>query len=123
MSTDEYLPPGTSANTVAIRSASRAIPNTDAPRSANTFAVVAPSPATVLNPGAARLTGGQWAYTVNLLDGFKCPDGGTAPELDMYKFDDLTMTGTHSISHNDVCGVPAGIESYPFTLAYSRPLS
>jgi hypothetical protein len=83
---------------------------------------VAPNPATVLHPGAARLTGGQWAYTVTLLDGFKCPDGGTAPEIDMYKFDDLTMTGTHSISHNDVCGVPAGIESYPFTLAYNRPL-
>ena len=35
MSTDAYMPPGTSANTSAIRSASRAIPNTDAPRSAN----------------------------------------------------------------------------------------
>ena len=45
MSTDEYLPPGTSANTVAIRSASRAMPNTEAPRSAKSCAVAAPSPA------------------------------------------------------------------------------
>ncbi len=45
MSTDAYLPPGTSANTSAIRSASRAMPNTDAPRSANSFAVAAPRPA------------------------------------------------------------------------------
>ena len=44
-STDANLPPGTSANTSAIRSASRAIPNTDAPRSANTCAVAAPRPA------------------------------------------------------------------------------
>ena len=47
MSTDAYLPPGTSANTSAIRSASRAIPNTEAPRSANSLAVAAPSPADV----------------------------------------------------------------------------
>src|SRR3954447_11257162 len=59
---------------------------------------VAANPSTVLNPGTARLTGGQWMYTVNKVDGFKCPDGGTAPILDMYKFDDVTMTGTHSVS-------------------------
>ena len=37
-------PPGTAVNTSAIRSASRAMPNTDAPRSANTCATAAPSP-------------------------------------------------------------------------------
>jgi hypothetical protein len=84
---------------------------------------VSPNPSYVLNPGAARLTGGQWMYTVTKMDGFKCPDGGTAPVVDMYKFDDLTMTGTHSISHSDVCGVPAGIDVYPFTLAYKGPQS
>jgi hypothetical protein len=83
---------------------------------------VAPKPSTVLHPGAARLSGGLWSYSVTLLDGFKCPDGSTAPAIDMYKFDDITMSGTHSISHNDVCGVPAGIEAYPFTLAYKEPL-
>lgn len=44
MSTDAYRPPGTSVNTSASRSVSRAIPNTVAPRSANTFAVAAPRP-------------------------------------------------------------------------------
>ena len=45
MSTAANVPPGTSANTSAIRSLSRAIPNTWAPRSANNRAVAAPSPA------------------------------------------------------------------------------
>jgi hypothetical protein len=44
MSTDAKLPPGTSANTSAIRAPSRAIPNADAPRWANSRAVAAPSP-------------------------------------------------------------------------------
>lgn len=83
---------------------------------------VAATPSTKVSPGAARLTGGMWTYSVNMLDGFKCPDGSTAPMLDIYKFDDLTMTGTRSLSHNDVCGVPANIETHPFTLAYKGPL-
>ena len=44
MSTDAYLPPGTSLNTVAISSALRAMPNTEAPRSAKTCATTAPNP-------------------------------------------------------------------------------
>jgi hypothetical protein len=83
---------------------------------------VATNPSTVLNPGTARLTGGQWAYSVTKMDGYKCPDGSSAPMVDMYKFDDVTMSGTHSVSHNDVCGLPAGIDVYPFTLAYKGPL-
>jgi len=45
MSTDAKLPPGTSANTSAIREPSLAMPKTFAPRSANNRAVVAPRPA------------------------------------------------------------------------------
>ena len=32
------------------------------------------------------------------------------------------MSGTRSVIHNDVCGLPASITNFPFTLAFSRPL-
>jgi len=82
---------------------------------------VAPSTTQILG-GDARLTGGQWVYSKNLLDGFKCADGSTAAQQETYKFDDATMSGTRSVIHNDVCGVPAAIANYPFTLAYQGPL-
>ena len=44
MSTDAYLPPGTVSNTVAISSAWRAMPKTEAPRSAKSCATTAPNP-------------------------------------------------------------------------------
>src|SRR5882757_7290236 len=67
-------------------------------------------------------TVGEWVYSKNLLDGFKCADGSTAAQQETYKFDDATMSGTRSVIHNDVCGVPAAIANYPFTLAYQGPL-
>lgn len=84
---------------------------------------VAPFPATVVNGGDARLTGGVWMFSTNKKDGMTCPDGSTAPIQETYEFDDVTMTGTRSVIHNDVCGLPATITNYPFTLAYSRPLA
>jgi hypothetical protein len=72
--------------------------------------------------GDARLTGGQWALTTNKADGFQCPDGSTVPTVDTYKFDDVTLTGTHTSLHSAVCGVPAGMTKSPFTLAFARPL-
>jgi hypothetical protein len=81
---------------------------------------VSPSSTAVLG-GDARLADGQWTFTKNMLDGFKCADGSTAPILEVYKFDDATMSGTRSVTHNDVCGVPAAIDNYPFTLAYQGP--
>lgn len=82
---------------------------------------VAPGTTKVLG-GDARLSGGVWAYSKNLLDGFKCADGSTEAILESYKFDDVTMSGTRSVTHNDVCGVPAAIDNYPFTLTYQGPL-
>lgn len=72
--------------------------------------------------GDARLTDGQWALTTNKADGFMCPDGSTAPTVDTYKFDDVTLTGTHTSFHNAVCGIPAGMTKSPFTLAFAKPL-
>ena len=76
-----------------------------------------------LNWGSdARLTGGQWALTTSKDEGFQCPDGSTVPTVDTYKFDDVTLTGTHTSLHNAVCGAPPGMTKIPFTLAFARPL-
>jgi hypothetical protein len=72
--------------------------------------------------GDARLTGGMWTLTTNKAEGFQCPDGSTAPTVDTYKFDDVTLTGTHTSLHNAVCGVPPGMIKAPFTLAFANPL-
>lgn len=83
---------------------------------------VAAVPVTLVTGGDARLTGGVWQYTTSVADGMTCPDGSTAPIQEAYEFDDLTMTGTRSVIHNDVCGLPASITNLPFTLAYNRAL-
>jgi hypothetical protein len=83
---------------------------------------VSPAPVTLVNGGDAKLTSGLWEFSTNKKDGLQCADGSTAPIEETYKFDDATMSGTRSVIHNDVCGLPAGITNYPFSLAFSRPL-
>jgi hypothetical protein len=72
--------------------------------------------------GDARLTGGQWTLTTRKEEGLQCPDGGTAPTTDTYKFDDVTLTGVHTSLNPTICGVPAGMKKTPFTLTFARPL-
>jgi hypothetical protein len=72
--------------------------------------------------GDARLTGGQWTLTTNKAEGLQCPDGTTTSTVDTYKFDDVSLTGTHTSLNNAVCGIPAGMRKSPFTLTYARPL-
>jgi hypothetical protein len=72
--------------------------------------------------GDAHLTEGRWALTAHKDEGFLCPDGSRAPSVDTYKFDDVTLTGEHTLTHNAVCGVPAGMVKEPFTLAFNKPL-
>ena len=73
--------------------------------------------------GDARLTGGQWALTTRKEEGFQCPDGSTAPTVDTYKFDDVTLTGTHTSLNNAVCGVPAGMKKSSFTLTFAEAVA
>jgi hypothetical protein len=72
--------------------------------------------------GAARLTGFKWTFTTTKSEGMQCPDGSTAPTVETYAFDDATLTGTHTISHNAVCGLRPGLTKEPFTLTFDRPL-
>ena len=83
---------------------------------------VASTPTAVARGGDAKLAGGQWAYNVNTMDGLTCPNGDTAPITETFKFDTNTMTGVRTISHNQVCGLPATLEKKPFTLTFSEPL-
>jgi hypothetical protein len=84
---------------------------------------VAPSSAKV-SGGDARLAGGQWMFSTNIKDGMPCPDGGTAPIQETYEFDDVTMTGTRSVSNSRACNgqVEPKVVISPFTLAFARPL-
>lgn len=72
--------------------------------------------------GNARTVNGIWTLPVNKIDGFTCPDGSKAPSVDIYKFDDVTLTGTHIVTHPAVCGVQPGLTTAPFTLAYQGPI-
>ena len=75
--------------------------------------------------GDARLTGGQWAFSTNIKEGFPCPDGGSwVPIQEVYKFDDLTMAGTRSVANSAACNGEVGpkIVVSPFTMAFARPL-
>jgi hypothetical protein len=72
--------------------------------------------------GDARLTGFKWTMQTTKREGFVCPDGSKAPTQETYAFDDVTLTGTHTVAHNAVCGGPAGLTKEPFTLKFDRPL-
>jgi hypothetical protein len=78
----------------------------------------------VVNGGDARLTDGRWMFSTAVMEGFTCPDGSWAPIQAIYEFDDVTMTGTRTVSVNNVCdgAVPAHLSTFPFTLAYKQPL-
>jgi hypothetical protein len=83
---------------------------------------VAPTPSTQVNGGDARLTGDKWMFSSTKLNGFSCPDGGTAPIQEVYTFDDATMTGTREVINNDVCDgkVAANIATYQPVCLTSR---
>jgi hypothetical protein len=80
------------------------------------------SPSTGLAGGDAILTGGLWQFSTPKKEGMQCPDGSGAPTVETFKFDDLTLTGTRTIAHNDVCGLQPGIISIPFKMSYKGPL-
>ncbi len=75
-----------------------------------------------LNGGDARLVGGLWEFDTAVSDGVKCPDGSTAPLSETYQFDGNTLTGTRTVLHNPVCGLPAEMTKFPFTLSFKDQL-
>lgn len=72
--------------------------------------------------GRARLTSDRWTFDIGKPNGVTCPDGSTAATTDTYSFDDVSLTGTHTSIHSDVCGLQPGMTKTPFTLAFVGPL-
>jgi hypothetical protein len=72
--------------------------------------------------GRARLTSDLWTFQVPKGDGVACPDGTSAPSTETYAFDDVSLTGTHTSIHGDVCGLQPAMTKTPFTLAFQAPL-
>ena len=64
----------------------------------------------------------MWSFTTPVSKGMKCPDGTWAPTIETFKFDDVTMSGTRSVTHNAVCGLQPGIINTNFTLSFKEPL-
>ena len=73
--------------------------------------------------GRARLTSDLWTLQVLKSDGVSCRDGTTAPSTETYAFDDVSLAGTHTSIHGDVCGLQPAMTKTPFTLAFQGPLS
>ncbi|HZC89079.1 MAG TPA: hypothetical protein VE400_00140 [Mycobacterium sp.] len=72
--------------------------------------------------GRARLTSDLWTFQIGKSNGVACPDGTTAPSTDTYAFDDVSLAGTHTSIHADVCGLQPGMTKTPFSLAFQGPL-
>jgi hypothetical protein len=73
--------------------------------------------------GRARLTGDLWTFQIGKSNGVMCPDGRTAASTDTYAFDDVSLTGTHTSIHGDICGLQPAMTKTPFTLAFRGPLT
>lgn len=72
--------------------------------------------------GRARLASDLWTFQVPKNNGVACPDGSTAASTDTYAFDDVSLTGTHTSIHGDVCGLQPAMTKTPFSLALTGPL-
>lgn len=72
--------------------------------------------------GRARPTSDLWTFQVPKSDGVACPDGTTAASTETYAFDDVSLAGTHTSIHGDVCGLQPAMTKTPFTLAFQGPL-
>jgi hypothetical protein len=70
----------------------------------------------------AVLTSDLWTFQIGKNNGVSCPDGTTAPSMDTYAFDDVSLAGTHTSIHGDVCGLQPAMTKTPFTLAFQGPL-
>lgn len=66
--------------------------------------------------------GGLWSFQYNTANGRKCPDGGTAPQQEIYSFDGTALVGTLKVINPAGCGERASMRRIPFTLAFKEPL-
>lgn len=72
--------------------------------------------------GRMKLTGGLWTISFTAPQGAECPGGGYAPTTEIYSFTENGLTGNRKRIIPEQCGLSAGIENTPFTLAFLAPL-
>jgi hypothetical protein len=80
------------------------------------------TPSEKVTGGDAVMTGGLWTLNTPKREGIQCADGSWEQTNEVLKFNPITLTGTRSIIHNEVCGLQPAIRNIPFTLAYKEPL-
>lgn len=71
--------------------------------------------------GRARMSSMLWSLKIDKPDGVSCPGGGTAPTTESWAFSDESMTGTHTVMHDAVCGLQPAMKKQPFSLAMIGP--
>lgn len=71
--------------------------------------------------GRARMSSMLWTLDVKKSEGISCPGGGFAETHETYAFSDETMSGTHTILNDAVCGLQPGMTKQPFSLALIGP--
>jgi hypothetical protein len=69
----------------------------------------------------ARMVDGQWQFVYN--DSKRtCPDGSTAPQQTIFRFDGYSLTGQMKVLHGDECGDSPAMVVAPLTMKFNRPL-
>lgn len=69
----------------------------------------------------ARMVDGQWQFVYN--DSKRtCPDGSTAPQQMIFRFDGYSLTGQMKVLHGDECGDSPAMVVAPLTMKFNRPL-
>lgn len=68
--------------------------------------------------------GGRWTFEGNTFDSVrKCADGSEALQKEIYSFDGITLAGTLTVIHGEVCGEQPGMVDIPMTLSFKEPLA
>ncbi|MGO4445959.1 hypothetical protein AB4Z42_21655 [Mycobacterium sp. 2YAF39] len=77
------------------------------------------TPAT-LPAGEAIMVGNQWQLDYPYLSR-TCPDGSTAPQETIYRFDPYSLVGSMKVIHGDECGDAPAMVVAPLTLSFNAP--
>ena len=73
--------------------------------------------------GEAVMVRGQWQYTIDDARGRTCPDGSTAPQTTIYRFDGYTLQGEMKVLTGADCGEQPAMVVAPMTLTFQQPLA
>jgi hypothetical protein len=70
----------------------------------------------------AHMVNGQWQFVYD--DSVRtCPDGSTAPQQTIYRFDPYNWTGQMKVLHGGECNDQAAMSVAPLTMSFKQPLS